>query len=238
MMISVPWTLQGFDVSVIAAGYNVQETHWCFRTNSYNGWEKPKETRVSSMYPLVSSWFHQHLSVINHIWIGELSESVSPFLHTAAHLLNDSCVRLISPVVYIFERETTGALSSHPFPCPVFAYMHNAWQHGIPKRGSNERALILVCTWRQRCPSWYLRSNYGLVPKQQWWGEVCGMCKTLLSSQCSQANRNMTGCERHPVKAAALERINEAFIMIDYHKGAAENFHHFFATFTCSTREN
>lgn len=105
-------------------------------------------------------------------------QSVSPFLHTAAHLLNDSCVRLISPVVYIFERETTGALSSHPFPCPVFAYMHNAWQHGIPKRGSNERALILVCAWRQCCPSWYLRSNYGLVPKQQWWGEVCGMCKT------------------------------------------------------------
>lgn len=150
--------------------------------------------------------------------------SVSPFLHTAAHLLNDSCVRLISPVVYIFERETTGALSSHPFPCPVFAYMHNAWQHGIPKRGSNERALILVCTWRQRCPSWYLRFNYSSVPKQRWWAEVCGMCKTPrppLSFPHNAIKQTKTWLDfwTSLVKAATSEGINEAFIMKDYHKG-------------------
>lgn len=77
--------------------------------------------------PLIS-----HHGVLN--W-GTVWKSVSPLLHTALRQLNDSHVRFISPVAYIFELGTTGALSSNPFPCLAFAYMHNAWQNGIPERG-------------------------------------------------------------------------------------------------------
>lgn len=109
-------------------------------------------------------------------------ESVPPLL-TAVHQLNDSSVCFISPVAYIFELGTTGALSSNPFSCPVLAYMHNSWQNGIPRRGSNERALFLVCTWHQHRPSWYLRFNYkGWEEEQSWRVEVCGLRMDMLNS--------------------------------------------------------
>lgn len=111
---------------------------------------------INSCLLLILSPFISHYPLLNYwtVW-----ESVSPLL-TAVHQLNDSSVCFISPVAYIFELGTTGALSSNPFSCPVFAYMHNSWQNGIPRRGSNERALFLVCTWHQHRPSWYLRFNY------------------------------------------------------------------------------
>lgn len=113
-------------------------------------------------------------------------------------------VRFISPVAYVFERGTTGALSS--ISISLSPHLHICIMHdkmASPQRGSNERALILVCTWHQGCPSRYLGFNYGFdAAARRRRGRASGRVKTLpnpllCATQSSGANRNINGGFEH-----------------------------------------